>query len=261
MAATQTTARTKLVRVAMWSGPRNISTAMMRAFENRPDTVVWDEPFYAAELAATGRKHPMRDEVIAAGPVDAQAVVARLTGPFASAAKPAATVFYQKHMTHHMLPAFPRDWVAHPEVANAFLIRAPERVLASYTEKWSDVSLDDIGVPQQADIFDRVADRLGHAPPVIDTADVLANPRGTLIALCAACGIPFSETMLAWPAGPRDSDGVWAPAWYDKVWASTGFGPPDHRPLPKLDGDLARIADAARPVYERLSRHKLKAAI
>lgn len=245
------------VRIAMWSGPRNISTAMMRSFENRPDTVVWDEPFYAAELAATGRNHPMRDEVIAAGPVAAHDVIARLLGPFATAEKPAATIFYQKHMTHHMLPSFPRDWVVRSDVVSAFLIRSPERVLASYTEKWAEVSLEDIGVPQQSEIFDRVADRLGYAPPVIDTADVLADPRGTLSALCSACGIGFSEAMLAWPAGPRASDGVWAPAWYDKVWASTAFGPPDRRPLPQLDGDLARIADAARPLYERLSHFKL----
>ncbi len=245
------------VRIAMWSGPRNISTAMMRAFENRPDTLVWDEPFYAAELAASGRDHPMREAVIAAGPTDPAAVVARLIGPLADPEKPDASVFYQKHMTHHMLPQFPRDWIGHPEVVSAFLIRAPERVLASYAQKWSDVSLEEIGVPQQAEIFDAVADRLGLAPPVIDTADILDNPRGVLSALCRACGIPFSDAMLAWPQGPRPSDGVWAPAWYDTVWASTGFAPPDRRPLPRLDGDLARIADAARPVYERLARHRL----
>ena len=249
---------TGIVRIAMWSGPRNISTAMMRAFENRPDCVVWDEPFYAAELAATGRNHPLRDEVIAAGPVDPEAVIARLLGPLANPNKPGASVFYQKHMTHHMIVGFRRDWISHPEIVNAFLIREPERVLASYTQKWTDVSLEDIGVSQQAEIFDAVAQRLGRAPPVIDTQDVLADPRGTLSALCRACGIPFSEAMLAWPAGRRASDGVWAPAWYNAVEASTGFGPPDGRPLPKLEGDLARIAERARPVYERLARYRLE---
>ena len=249
-----------ITRIAMWSGPRNISTAMMRAFENRPDTIVWDEPFYAAELAATGRDHPMRAEVIAAGPVDPEKVIARLLGPLADLEKPQARVFYQKHMTHHMRPTFRRDWTRHPEVVNAFLIREPERVLASYTQKWADVSLDDIGVPQQSAIFDEVASRLGHAPPVIDTADVLADPRATLSALCRALGIPFSEAMLTWPPGRRASDGVWAPAWYNAVEASTGFGPPDSRPLPKLDGKHARIAEAARPVYELLARHRLGAS-
>ncbi len=248
-----------IVRLAMWSGPRNISTAMMRAFENRPDTVVWDEPFYAAELAATGRDHPMRAEVIAAGPTDPEAVIQRLTGPLDKSEKPQASVFYQKHMTHHMRPAFRRDWI--DGVTNAFLIRAPERVLASYTRTWDEVDLDAIGVPQQLEIFDAVANRLGRAPPVVDTADVLADPRATLGALCAACGIAFSEAMLTWPAGRRASDGVWAPAWYAQVEASTGFGPPDARPLPQLDGHLARIAEAARPGYERLSQLRIRPGV
>ncbi len=248
-------AETAIVRIAMWSGPRNISTAMMRAFENRADTLVMDEPFYAAELAATGRDHPMRSEVIAAGPTDAAVVAARLLGPVADPAKPAARILYQKHMTHHMLPDFPRDWI--DGVTSAFLIREPERVLASYTRTWDDVSLEAIGVPQQIEIFERVADRLGRAPPVVDSADVLADPRGTLARLCAACGIPFDAAMLAWPPGRRASDGVWAPAWYAAVERSTGFGPPDDRPLPRLEGRLAEIAEAARPAYERLRRQRL----
>lgn len=245
-----------IARIAMWSGPRNISTAMMRAFENRPDTIVWDEPFYAAELAATGRDHPMREAVIRAGPTDPQAVVARLVGPVHDARKPAATVFYQKHMTHHMLPTFPLGWI--DRVASAFLIREPERVLASYTRTWAQVSLAEIGVPQQLAIFERVADRLGHAPPVVDSADILADPPGVLRALCAALSIPFSEAMLAWPAGRRASDGVWAPAWYAQVEQSTRFGAPDTSALPELEGELARIAAAARPAYERLRQHRIR---
>jgi hypothetical protein len=239
----------------MWSGPRNISTAMMRAFENRPDTIVWDEPFYAAELFASGRDHPMRHEVIAAGETDPEAVIARLIGEVQSAEKPAARIVYQKHMTHHMLPEFRRDWIDH--VTNAFLIREPERVLASYAKAWSDVTLDAIGAPQQVELFDRIADHLGHAPPVIEAHDVLVAPRATLSALCKACDIPFSEHMLKWPSGPRPSDGVWAPVWYKAVEQSTGFGAADLRPLPNLDGELARIAEAARPLYERLSRYRI----
>jgi hypothetical protein len=242
----------------MWSGPRNISTAMMRSFENRPDTVVWDEPFYAAELAATGRDHPMREAVIAAGPTDPEAVIRRLTGPLDDAGKPGASIFYQKHMTHHMLPAFRRDWLG--AVTNAFLIRDPARVLASYKRTWAEVSLEAIGIPQQAQIFDAVAQRLGRAPPVVDTADVLADPRGTLTALCRALAIPFDDAMLAWPPGRRASDGVWAPAWYASVERSTGFAPPEPRPAPELAAPLARIAEAARPVYERLRAHRLAGA-
>jgi hypothetical protein len=242
------------IRIAMWSGPRNISTAMMRAFENRDDTVVVDEPFYAASLAATGADHPMRDEVLASQPTDPAVVAASLLAPLPAG----RSVFYQKHMTHHMQPGFPLGWSE--AVANAFLIRAPEAVLRSYTQKWSEVSLEAIGVPMQATLFERACDRLGRAPPVIDTADVLADPRGTLSALCEACGIAFSERMLSWPAGRRASDGVWAPAWYDQVEKSTGFGPPpapasDPAPLPDA---LKRIAAAARPAYERLKGFALR---
>ncbi len=247
----------KVTRIAMWSGPRNISTALMRAFENRPDTLVWDEPFYAAELAASGRDHPMRDEVISAGPIDPKAVIQRLVGPIRALEKPQATIFYQKHMTHHMRPEFSLDWL--PEVVSAFLIREPERVLASYTQTWEHVTLEDIGVLQQAALFDRVSDHIGRAPPVIDAQDVLANPEATLRTLCEACGVPFSPAMLSWPAGRRASDGVWAPAWYGSVEASTGFNPPDNRPLPRLEDQRARIAEAARPMYERLRQHRIGA--
>ena len=247
-----------IARIAMWSGPRNISTAMMRAFENRADTIVWDEPFYAAELAATGRDHPMRAEVIAGGEPDPEKVIERLLGPLADPEKPQARVFYQKHMTHHMIPAFRRDWIG--QVTNAFLIRDPRQVLASYTRKWSDVSLEEIGFPQQLEIFQSVAGRLGRAPPVVDSNDVLADPRGTLDALCRACDIAFSEAMLEWPAGPRKSDGVWAPVWYDRVLRSTGFVAPDER-IPELPAPLQRIADAAQPIYDALAAHRINARL
>jgi len=241
------------VRIAMWSGPRNISTAMMRAFENRPDAVVVDEPFYAAYLNATGLDHPMREDVLASQPTDWRAVVADLTG----AVPQGRRVFYQKHMTHHMLPAIGRDWTA--RMRNAFLIRAPEDVLLSYTEVRGEATLDDIGVPQQAELFEREADRLGHAPPVVDSHDVLRDPRGVLGALCAAVGIAFSDRMLSWPAGKRASDGVWAPAWYASVERSTGFSPPRAQArFDDLPDALKRVAEAARPAYERLSAYRLK---
>jgi hypothetical protein len=240
------------VRIAMWSGPRNISTALMRAFENRPDTAVVDEPFYAASLAATGADHPMRAEIVRAQPTDPEAVVAALLGPVPDG----RAIFYQKHMTHHMQPGFPLDWTR--DVVNAFLIRAPEPVLASYTQKWADVSLEAIGVPMQALLFAREAERLGRAPPVIDASDVLADPRGVLSALCRACGVEFSERMLSWPPGRRPTDGVWAPAWYDAVERSTGFSPPHPEPGPdKLRDELRAIAEKARPDYERLRRFAL----
>jgi hypothetical protein len=242
-----------IVRIAMWSGPRNISTAMMRAFENRPDTAVVDEPFYAASLAATGADHPLREAVIASQPTNPDRVVQDLLGLVPGG----KAVFYQKHMTHHMQPGFPLDWTRH--VVNAFLIRAPEAVLASYAQKWDTVSLKAIGVPMQVELFERVADRLGRAPPVVEAADVLADPRAVLAALCAACGIPFCEHMLSWPPGRRASDGVWAPAWYDAVERSTGFSQPRAEPaLDALRDDLKPIAEQARPAYESLRRFALK---
>jgi len=241
------------IRIAMWSGPRNISTAMMRSFENRSDTVVVDEPFYAAFLAETGADHPMRDEVLASQPTRWRDVANALSGPTPTG----AAVWYQKHMTHHMLPDFGLDWAN--GCRNAFLIRAPEAVLASYTLKRENVTLADIGVERQRELFERESDRIGAAPPVIDSADVLADPRATLGKLCAALGIEFSDRMLSWPAGKRDSDGVWAPAWYDKVERSTQFAPPRAPAEIKNVGDnLRRIADAARPHYERLAAFRLR---
>ena len=240
------------VRIAMWSGPRNISTAMMRAFENRADTAVVDEPFYASYLLQTGADHPMREQVLASQPTDWRAVVSALRGPTPDG----AAVWYQKHMTHHMLADFGLNWTA--DCRNAFLIRAPEAVLASYTLKREHVTLADIGVERQRELFERECDRLGAAPPVIDSADVLADPRATLSKLCAMIGIDFSERMLSWPAGKRDSDGVWAPVWYDAVERSTGFGSPRAAvEIKEFSDQLRRIADAARPHYERLATFKL----
>ncbi len=233
----------------MWSGPRNISTAMMRAFENRPDTAVIDEPFYAAYLKISGIDHPLRDATLAMHESDWRKVVDVLTGPVPDG----RAIFYQKHMTHHMLPEIGRGWMA--LCRNAFLIRAPEAVLASYSAKRPEFLPVDIGYETQRDIFDREAERTGTTPAVIDAEDVLRDPRATLGALCAALDIPFSERMLRWPAGPRATDGTWAPAWYDSVEHSTGFARP--RNYPPLAAELMAIADSVRPHYEYLAKYKL----
>src|SRR5215207_9489022 len=199
-------------RIAMWSGPRNLSTAMMRSFENRADCTVVDEPLYAAYLAATGIDHPGSAEVIASQSTDPAVVVAELAdGPVAT------PVQYQKHMTHHVLPTVPRGPLG--SLTHAFLVRDPERVLTSYAKVREEPTLEDLGLPQQLELFET------YGGPVVDAADVLRDPRGTLTMLCGALGISFDEAMLAWPAGPRDTDGVWAPHWYAGVEASTGFAP------------------------------------
>jgi len=240
------------IRVAMWSGPRNISTAMMRSFENREDTSVIDEPFYAAYLVESGIDHPMRAESIASQPNDWRDVVRQITGPVPDG----RAVWYQKHMTHHMLPGFDRAWIA--SMRNAFLIRDPESVLMSYTEKRPDVALADIGFVQQSELFDAEVQRLGQAPPVIHADDVLTDPRSALSALCKAIDMPFSERMLSWSGGKRATDGVWAPVWYSAVERSTAFARPDHRDRKPLSDELRKIADRARPHYERLEKFRLR---
>lgn len=240
------------VRIAAWSGPRNISTAMMYAFGSRPDTAVVDEPLYAHWLSVSGADHPLREAVLRAQPTDWRDVVARLLGPVPGG-KP---IFYQKHMTHHVTPGMDLTWLG--ACTNIFLIRAPEDVLSSYTARRSDVSLEEIGVVQQAALFEREADRLGRPPPVIDGRDVQARPRETLTALCEAIAIGFDPAMLSWPPGPRPEDGVWAPAWYASVWRSTGFSPPrGPTRIEELPAPIAQIAEAARPYFERLARWKL----
>jgi hypothetical protein len=234
------------MRIAMWSGPRNISTAMMRGWENREDTAVIDEPFYAHYLVETGVNHPGRDDVIAAQENDAAKVATTLTGPIPGG----KTIWYQKHMTQHMLPGMPLNWL--DRVTNCFLIRDPERVAASFTIQRPDAAAWELGFEQQARLFDHVCDRLGHAPPVIDAADVLKDPRGILGALCVRLGIPFTDRMLHWPPGPRASDGVWAPHWYAAVERSTGFAPYRSR-SDKLTAFQQRLADQCRPHYEKLA--------
>ena len=238
------------VRIAMWSGPRNISTALMRSFENRGDCVVADEPLYGYYLEATGIEHPGAEAIMDSMDCDwrsvAEALCSRLPG------WPAETpprVFYQKHMAQHLLPAV--DLAFTDDLQNCFLIRDPGRIIASYARVRPEFSLAELGFQRQWELFQRVADRLGHAPPVIDSAQTLRAPRSTLAALCAAVGIPFTERMLHWPAGGRDSDGVWAPHWYAAVEASTGFEAP-----PAEDDDvLASLAPRYRPLYEEAARY------
>ena len=235
------------IRIAMWSGPRNISTAMMRAWDSRADTVVMDEPFYAAYLLSTGRPHPMRDEVIAAQPTDWDTIARDC------ATRGGAPVVYQKHMCQHMVDGAPRAWMAH--FRHAFLIRPPAEVAASFSEKWEGMRAEDLGFALQAELYDEVCALTGTPPPVIEARDVLLDPEGMLRALCAALGVAFDPAMLSWAPGPRPTDGVWAAHWYAAVNRSTGFAPP--RPVRPVPDALRPIVEACQPHYDRLAAARL----
>ena len=238
------------MNIAMWSGPRNLSTALMYSFAARGDCAVWDEPFYAAYLAATGIDHPMREAVIAAHDPDPHRVASACAAPPPGGERH----FYQKHMTLHMIEGFDRNFLR--ACANVFLIRHPARVVASYAKKREHPTLADIGFVQQAELFDEVAGWLGHPPLVIDSAEILADPRDALSRLCGALGIEFTETMLCWSAGPKPFDGAWAPHWYNAVHRSSGFEAAEG-PIPELEPGFEALVAKAMPHYERLRRHAL----
>jgi hypothetical protein len=239
------------VRIAMWSGPRNISTAMMRSWGNRPDTFVCDEPFYAYYLNTTGRDHPDASEVIASGETDWQKVVEALTGGVPLGKH----VFYQKQMTHHLLPPIDRAWLR--AVTNCFLIRDPRDVIVSYIKKNNDPTLEDIGFVQQAEIFDWVRAETGAVPAVIEARDVLENPNGILELLCGAVGVEFNDSMLSWPSGLRETDGIWAKHWYGEVATSTTFRQPLPRESEPVPERLIEVHERSRECYDRLYEHRL----
>jgi hypothetical protein len=239
-------------RIAMWSGPRTISTAMLRSWGSRRDTAVTDEPLYAAYLAETGLDHPGREEILASQPTDWRDVAAALTGPIPDG----CAIWYVKHMAHHLLPSMDRSWLA--GMAHVFLLRDPAAVIASYARVREAPTLADLGLEQQVELFEAERARTGLTPPVIDSDDVLANPQGVLRVLCEAVGVPFDPAMLAWEAGPRDTDGVWAPHWYATVEASTRFAPPrtDRAVDPP---EHAALLDACMDRYRLLAAHRLTA--
>ena len=236
------------VRIAMWSGPRNISTAMMRAWEARADCAVMDEPFYGAYLAATELDHPMRDEILEAHAVDFDAIARDC------AERADAPVIYQKHMCQHMILEAPLHWMV--SCRHAFLIRPPSEVAASFARKYRNQTAEDLGFRRQAELYE-AASEIAGPPPVVEARDVLENPEGMLKALCRALDVPFDAAMLSWEAGPRASDGIWASHWYQAVNASTGFGRPG--PPAECPEELCGIVAECQPYYEQMRAHRLVA--
>jgi hypothetical protein len=234
----------------MWSGPRNISTAMMRSWENRPDCCVVDEPFYACYLHESGADHPARDEVIKSQSIERKQVVRKL-----SADEFPAEIFYQKHMTHHMPAGVDLSWCR--ELRHCFLIRNPAEVVASYLQKMPTVSEEAIGIVRQSQLFDELTLLTGERPLVIDSNDVLKNPREILGSLCDHWGIQrHSTAMLQWPSGGRDSDGLWARHWYQAVEASTGFAPYRER-LTQLTGEPLLLAQRMHEYYQSMAQSRI----
>lgn len=238
------------LNIAMWSGPRNLSTAMMYSFAQRADCEVIDEPYYAAYLNASGIKHAMYKEIIDDGEVDPTRVAESCVQQGPKQQK----VFYQKHMTKHMLHGFDLDWLTN--VTNVFLIREPQRVIASYHAKQENPVLSDIGVKEQLDIFERVCQETGEIPTVIDSTDILLDPKNMIAALCLKLGIDFQQNMLQWKAGPRSFDGIWAPHWYKSVWQSTGFAKPENKKI-ELPEHLLEVLEVANGYYRRLKSHAI----
>ena len=237
------------MKIACWSGPRNLSTAMMYSFGSRGDCAVWDEPFYAAYLAATGLDHPMRAEIIAAGETDPEAVAQACSG----SDSPETAHSYQKQMAHHMIEGFPLDWAA--GLTNVVLIRHPVRVVASYAAKRQNPAPEDLGAARLRQIHDMLR-ASGQNPPVLDSADIRADPAAVLEALCDRIGLPWTPRMLVWKLGGRTEDGPWAPHWYGAIHRSKGFAGPEE-PLPELGGDMAALAASMMGDYEALADLRL----
>lgn len=241
----------KAVRIAMWSGPRNISTAMMRSFGARRGCAVTDEPFYGAFLKTTGFQQPMADEVIASMDCDWQSIAKTIRGPVPGG----KTAWYQKHMPHHMVAEV--SIADFPDHRHAFLIRDPARVVASYAAKRVTVTVDDLGYHRQLDFVEQAAEMTGKIPVVMDSADILRNPKAHLKELCAALDIPWDPGMLQWEAGARITDGIWGSHWYGRVINTTGFGNRESG-SPELDPSEQEVVDVCQPVYEKLSRYKVQ---
>jgi hypothetical protein len=238
-------------RIAMWSGPRTISTAMLRSWGNRSDTFVCDEPLYAHYIKVTDVAHPGREEILSSGETDWRRVVAWLTGKIPRG----KAIFFQKHMAHHLLPGMGREWLIALE--NFFLIRDPREMLTSLAGVVPEPRVEDTGLPQQRELFEMLRETTGTAPPVVDAKDILVDPGAVLKRLCGALNVRFERSMLAWDPGPRDTDGVWAKYWYSAVLKSTGF----QAYVPKRDPVPAHLRDVYEECvvhYESLHAHRLR---
>ena len=235
------------LRICLWSGPRNVSTALMYSFAQRSDTRALDEPLYAHYLSVTGADHPGKDEVLASMEKDGERVVRDvILGP---CDRP---VLFMKHMAHHLVN-IDRSFLK--RTINVLLVRDPRYVLPSLAQKLPNPQLRDTGLAIQCELLQQLQE-WGQEPPVLDSSDFFPDPAPILNILCARIGIPFEEAMLRWPAGPHPEDGVWAPYWYHTVHRSTGFEPSlEAKSFPP---HLNSLLEECRPYYELLKTAALK---
>ena len=235
-------------RICVWSGPRNISTALMYSFRERADTTVVDEPLYAHYLSVTGIWHPGREKVLKSQNNDGAAVIRdEILGP-----SPTPIIFF-KQMAHHLVGL---DWSFLDSVANVILTRDPRSVLASFTKNVENVNADTTGLPLCVRLLDRILET-GETPVVIDSMALLMDPSAVLTRLCTAIGITWDPAMLAWKAGPVPEDGVWATHWYANTHASTGFNSYVPRAV-ELPPHLEALAAECAPMYERLLTYAIR---
>ena len=235
--------------ISLWSGPRNVSTALMYSFAQRPDIHVVDEPLYGHYLRVSGAEHPGRDEVIAAMNCDGNDVMRELVERQAATSRR----LFLKNMAHHFVGL---DSASLDRFTNVFLIRDPREMLPSLTIQVPHARLADTGLQRQWEMFEQLS-AVGSAPVVVDSRELLIDPGGVLADLCAALDLVFDEAMLSWPAGPRPEDGVWAPHWYQAVHRSTGFAP--YAPKRDFPGHLEGLLEECAPWYEKLFAHALRA--
>ena len=238
------------IYIAMWSGPRNLSTALMRSFENRTDTTVIDEPFYAHFLKQTNLNHPGRDEIISTQDSNWDSIVKRITGPIPQN----KSIWYQKHMAQHNLEGCDITWIKNFQ--NCILIRDPKYVIPSYNKEHSLSDEKLLGYSQQLDLIQMLEDEKGVTPPIFDATDILKSPEQALKKICISVGISFSDKMLKWPRGKRKSDGIWAKYWYGNVENSSGFKPFQKKNI-IIDKELIPLYDKCLEGYNSMYEKRI----
>ncbi len=234
--------------INLWSCPRNVSTAFMYSWAQRPDTQVWDEPLYAHYLRTSGVWHPAKDAILKDMEQDGEKVVRDLI--LKGGSKPVA--FY-KQMTHHL---YELDDSFIGKTKNILFIRDSDEILASYSQVIDEPTLQDIGLKAQYELWQKWADK-GHIHAILDSKYLLMNPEGVLRQLCRALEIPYFAEMLSWEPGPRPEDGIWAAHWYANVHRSTGFLPYSPKEI-QLPEALLPLSAEAKPYYESLSQQSIR---